>query len=83
MPKYTKTGKLRCCRCLKIATHKLEAGRGSDKTAIYHCVEHTLSFDVPLLSNPCAVEECSEDRLERQVQAFLESTALHRDDPLF
>lgn len=28
-------------------------------------------------------EEDMEDRLERQVQAFLESATLHRDDPIF
>lgn len=57
-----------------------ETGMATDEVNVCHtCLpEH----DEPVIDETDE-EESSEDRLERQAQAHLESAALHRDDPMF
>jgi hypothetical protein len=53
MAKYTKTGKPRCSRCLRVATHKMEANSGTaysrhEKIVVYHCDKHKTHIDTSL-----------------------------------
>ncbi|MBO0777226.1 MAG: hypothetical protein J2P37_00160 [Ktedonobacteraceae bacterium] len=50
MAKLSRTGKHLCCRCRKLATHKLEASSRTapgGKLVVYHCVEHATHYDMP------------------------------------
>lgn len=53
--KFTRSGKIRCSQCLKIATHRL---RGFDRLSgylaafyVYHCPNHVTRLDEPISDN--------------------------------